>query len=105
MFKLLVDAPSGVQQIVQVGEGGGYFDPARVVWKENVDGPLPQITLGGMVRSGDALTFSRARMDQHTAAINTPTPEQIIAAARLSWGTSMGLSEVQTAALFAAVGA
>lgn len=72
MSKLLVNAPSGAQEIIEVGEGGGYFDIARVLWDEREDGPLPQITLGGMVRSGAELVFSQSRMDQHTAVINPP---------------------------------
>lgn len=54
-MKLLVNAPTGVQELIEVGEGGGYFDPARVLWDERTDGPLPEITLGGMVRVGNAL--------------------------------------------------
>lgn len=73
MSKLLVNAPSGAQEIIEVGEGGGYFDPARVLWDEREDGPLPEITLGGMVRDGgDALVFDQARMDEHEAALNPP---------------------------------
>lgn len=72
-MKLLVNAPSGAQELIAVGPGGGYFDPARVVWDEREHGPLPAITLGGMVRDGGTLVFSQARMDAHTAAI---TPSQ-----------------------------
>ena len=50
MTKLLVNAPTGEQQIITVGEGGGYFDINRVLWDERIDGGLPDITLGGMVR-------------------------------------------------------
>jgi hypothetical protein len=69
MSKLLVNAPTGEQQILIVGDGGGYFDAARVIWDERMDGPLPSITLGGMVRNGDALEFSQARKDEHDAAL------------------------------------
>lgn len=69
MNTLLVDAPSGAQERIEVGDGGGYFDPSLIVWNVAVDGPLPSITLGGMVRNGSALVFSQTRMDQHTAAI------------------------------------
>lgn len=77
MKKLLVNAPSGAQQIIEVGEGGGYFDNSRVVWDERTDGPLPEITLGGMVRSGGSLSFSQARMDQHTDATKPPVPTEV----------------------------
>lgn len=69
MSKLLVNAPSGAQELKEVGPGGSYFDASRVVWDEREDGPMPEITLGGMVRSGGSLVFDQARMDQHTAAI------------------------------------
>lgn len=74
MSKLLVNAPSGAQEIIEVGDGGGYFDAARVLWDERDDGPLPAITLGGMVRKGAGLVFDQARMDEHIAAIAPPTP-------------------------------
>lgn len=77
MNKLLVNAPSGAQELIEVGEGGGYFDTSRVLWDEREDGPLPAITLGGMVRSGSALTFSQARMDQHTEATKPPVPQEV----------------------------
>lgn len=77
MSKLLVNAPSGAQEIIEVGEGGGYFDPARVLWDERVDGPLPAITLGGMVRQGSVLVFSQDRMDEHTAALRPPVPAAV----------------------------
>ncbi len=67
-MKLLVNAPSGRQELIEVGKGGGYFDVVRVLWDERQDGPLPEITLGGMVRNGGALAFSQLRMDAHVAA-------------------------------------
>lgn len=74
MSKLLVNAPTGAQEIIEVGEGGGYFDAARVLWDEREDGPLQAITLGGMVRNGAGLVFDQARMDEHIAAIAPQTP-------------------------------
>lgn len=50
MSRLLVNAPSGLQEVIEIGEGGGYFDESRVLWDERADGPLPDITLGGMTR-------------------------------------------------------
>jgi hypothetical protein len=83
MTKLLVNAPSGAQELIDVGDGGGYFDPARVLWDERMDGAMPVITLGGMVRSGLALVFSQARMEQHIAASRPVVPAAVpMAAAR-----------------------
>lgn len=58
-MKLLVNNPSGGQEIVNIGDGGAYFDPKRVLWDERDDGPMPIITLGGMTRVGDALVLDK----------------------------------------------
>ena len=76
-MKLLVNTPFGYQEIIEVGEGGGYFDTSLVVWDERMDGVLPGITLGGMVRSGNALEFDQTRMDQHIAATAPPVPQSV----------------------------
>lgn len=65
-MKILVNAPSGIQEVIEIEDGGGYFDPALVLWDERGDGPLPAITLGAMVRNGSALEFDQARMDADT---------------------------------------
>lgn len=52
MKKLLVNTPTGAQEVIEVGQGGGYFDAARVLWDERTDGPLPAVTMGGMKRQG-----------------------------------------------------
>ncbi|MCA0214506.1 MAG: hypothetical protein LCH79_15180 [Proteobacteria bacterium] len=77
MSKLLVNAPSGAQELLTVGPGGGYFDSSRVLWDEREDGRLPEITFGGMVRNGNALVFSQARMDEHMAATRPPVPQSV----------------------------
>jgi hypothetical protein len=75
MARLLVDAPSGEQQLVEVGEGGGYFDSSCVVWDERTDGALPEITLGGMVREEHTLVFSPERKAGHDAALPPSAPQ------------------------------
>jgi hypothetical protein len=77
-MNLLVDAPTGLQELVEVGEGGGYFDVNRVLWDEREDGPLPEITLGGMVRVGAGLVFDQARMDEHVAVLMSPARAALI---------------------------
>ena len=69
MKKLLVNTPSGAQEIITVGEGGGYFDEARVLWDERVDGVLPEIIIGAMKRVGDVLIYDAA-LDAETVAAN-----------------------------------
>lgn len=69
MAKLLVNAPDGAQEIIEVGDGGGYFDQSRVLWDERIDGPMPAITEGGMVRDGAQLVFDETRKAETDAAI------------------------------------
>ena len=47
---------------------GGYFDPERVIWDERIDGPMPSITLGGMVRVGGELAFDSSVMASVTVS-------------------------------------
>lgn len=53
MSKLLVNNPQGKQEIIEVDESGGYFDPGRVVWDERDDGPLPDVAPGKLVRTAE----------------------------------------------------
>ena len=86
MYKLLVNAPSGLQEIIDVTETGSYFDPALVIWDERIDGTLPEVTLGGMVRiEGSSATEESEAVppclsyDAELAASRvTETPDQII---------------------------
>ena len=84
MYKLLVNAPSGLQELIEVGEGGSYFDDTLVIWDERKDGPLPEVTVGGMVREGDALRFdgdvAAARVVEKPAPRKVVTAEAILAA-------------------------
>lgn len=103
MIRLLVDAPSGAQELVDIGPGGAYFDAARIVWDERIDGPLPAITLGGMVRQGNVLVFSQARKDQHDAALVVVPREVTMRQARQALILA-GLDEAVEAALAAMPG-
>lgn len=38
MFKLLVDTPKGIQEIIEVESTGDYYDPSRVVFDERKHG-------------------------------------------------------------------
>lgn len=86
-MKLLVNAPSGAQELITIGEGGKYFDEARVLWDERTDGPLPSITLGGMVRNGATLTFDQARLDAHAAVL---APEEAERTRRAALAAAVG---------------
>jgi hypothetical protein len=84
-MKLLVNTPTGLQELIDMGEGGGYFDASRVLWDERMDGVLPSITVGGMVRQGNQLVFNSqlfAEYEAKLAVINTPvapTKEELMA--------------------------
>lgn len=85
MAKILVDTPQNTQEVIEVGEGGGYFDPARVLWDERADGDMPQITLGGMVMLNGALSFSNDRLAVHEKALEkaakpAPLAERLVSA-------------------------
>lgn len=69
MSKLLVNAPTELQEIIEVGTGGGYFDPARVLWDDRTDGQMPAITLGGMKRVTGNLVFDATLLPGHQAVI------------------------------------
>lgn len=72
-MKLLVNTPKGTQEIIEVSESGGYFDEARILWDERIDGPLPDITLGGMVRVADKLVFDQVLKDAYDLAYTAKT--------------------------------
>jgi hypothetical protein len=56
-MKILVNAPNGIQEIIEISESGGYFDPTLVLWDERVDGEMPSITIGAMKREGGNLVY------------------------------------------------
>lgn len=69
MKKLLVNTPSGRQELIEVGEGGGYFDASRVLWDERIDGPLPKdVQVGGMYRVGKTLFLDEQMLAADRAA-------------------------------------
>lgn len=48
MAKLLVNNPQGDQEIIEVGQGGGYFDESLVLWDDRKHGEMPSVDLGAM---------------------------------------------------------
>ena len=72
MIKLLVNTPSGIQEIIEVDQSGGYFDQSRIVWDERKDGPLPAVTPGGLVKNaGGQLVIDPAKKNAHDSAVTT----------------------------------
>ena len=75
--KLLVNTPSGKQEVIEIGLGGGYFDDSRVVWDERKDGKLPDdIQIGKMKRVNDALITADDFMPEHVTAIEQESIKQ-----------------------------
>jgi len=57
MTKLLINNPQGLQELIDISSGGGYYDPTKILWDERIDGAMPEITLGGMTRVGGSLVL------------------------------------------------
>jgi len=76
-MRLLVNTPSGKQEVLDIAEGGCYFDNSRVVWDERADGALPAITIGAMARAGNTLIVDNVRMSQHVAATAPIVPQLV----------------------------
>lgn len=50
MSKLIVNNPQGVQEVLEVGQSGSYFDNDLVIWDERVHGIFSRESeLGGLV--------------------------------------------------------
>lgn len=75
--KLLVNTPSGKQEVIEIGAGGGYFDDSRVVWDERKDGKLPDdIQIGKMQRVNNTLVTSDEFIPEHIAATEQESIKQ-----------------------------
>ena len=75
--KLLVNTPSGKQEVIEIGFGGGYFDDSRVVWDERKDGKLPDdIQIGKMQRVNNALITADDYMPEHVTATEQESIKQ-----------------------------
>jgi len=73
MIKLIVNAPTGVQELIEIDASGSYFDESLVVWDERKHGKLSaeQITqVGGLVRSGSTVTFDNAKFQAQKVRID-----------------------------------
>jgi len=70
MIKILVNAPTGKQELISIDESGSYFDPSLVEWDERFDGQLPEgIELGKMQRVGNELVKLNDFLPAHAAAV------------------------------------
>jgi hypothetical protein len=58
-MRLLIIDPSFGRQLIEIGEGGSYNDPERVLWDERMDGPLPDADIGGLTRINGNLFYDK----------------------------------------------
>lgn len=105
MFKVLVNAPSGKQEIILIESTGSYFDPARVLWDERTDGALPDITPGKMQRVDNQLITLSDFLPEHAEAVRFESiPKSVLMpAARIAMLRAGVLNDVDT--LVASLGA
>ena len=79
MAKMIVNSPSGEQQIIEVGRGGEYFDMSLVIWDERRDGAIHssiEIVPGQMVREGSNLIKLDTVLPEHQKWLDEkPKPE------------------------------
>lgn len=75
MAKLLINTPNGEQILQEIAESGSYFDHARVIWDERIDGALPAITLGKMERVGNVLNTLVDYLPAHAAYLTAKQAE------------------------------
>jgi hypothetical protein len=75
--KLLVNTPSGKQEVIEIGSGGGYFDETLVVWDERKDGKMPDdIQIGKMKRINNTLVTSDEFIPEHVAVTEQESIKQ-----------------------------
>lgn len=71
-YKLLVNAPTGMQEFVEVDSTGCYFDETRIVWDERKDGKFPREKMsevGGLVRRGAELALDATMKSVQDAVV------------------------------------
>lgn len=78
MAKMIVNSPSGEQQVIEVGIGGEYFDQSLVVWDERKDGKISEnieIEAGKMVRVGNDISKSLDVLPDHKTWLDSKPRE------------------------------
>jgi hypothetical protein len=91
---LLIDDIDGIQKIITVYEGGGYFDSTKVLWDSRIDGPVTSVIidptkLGGWKRDAqNTFVFDPVKKSTSDAAViakqNAQTNEAATVLARKS---------------------
>lgn len=81
MIKLLIDNPQGIQEIIEVDDGGGYFDSSRIIYDERIHGPMDEFAirahLGSWSRDGQKrFVHDPAKKVTHDNAVDIFTSSQ-----------------------------
>lgn len=71
MKTLLVNTPEGGQALIELQDGGSYYYADAVLWDTSIDGDMPEIQLGGMVRIDGALEVDAVLLAAATNYANT----------------------------------
>lgn len=66
MPRLLVIKPDGSRDVILIGDTGSYYDQAKVVWDERVDGSMPDDVCPSMIKVDGRLV-----LDDILVAANT----------------------------------
>ncbi len=66
MPRLLVIKPDGSRDVILIGDTGSYYDQAKVVWDERVDGSMPDDVCPSMIKVDGRLV-----LDDTLVAANT----------------------------------
>lgn len=73
IYKMIVNQPDGIQEIIEVYKGGGYYDDAKVIYDEAVSGPMSQDIIdkvgGWKLDAKDNLVFDKDLFDANTALV------------------------------------
>ena len=67
MPKLLVIKPDGSRDIISIGDTGSYYDQAKVVWDERVDGSMPDDVCPSMIKVDGRLVIDDTLVATNTA--------------------------------------
>src|SRR3990167_2134049 len=99
-MRLIVNAPSGHHEVTEIGLGGSYFDPSRILWREDTDGLLPPRPAGFILSEiwkTDPLNPSICWRSKTAAEMDSEKTEQAVnladyklvdlAKAQIDWNT------------------
>ena len=82
--KLLIENLKGNQELIEVGQGGRYFDESKVLWDERKNGKWDtswNSQIGGLVPVGDgkskSFNFDQSLKDAQDARLQSEADEKL----------------------------